>query len=319
MGDLTQLPFPGCQGCIAFVPRALLPGSRDRVQRDGPGPSPGWGSRRRKFCVRARPFPLPFASVGARALWLGGWDAQSIQENQQKPRNALGSTPILTGRAWWSPCVQREVSKLSQFPGRLAHCLARSQGAPRPTWAQPVWLSVLNRVAPHCGPRVSPSLSLRVQPQVPPAQEARHGGGGQRGPNRGAPAPDACRVDAVPLGAPLVPQFRSGKSRHRGLCFLGLLLLLLFESKGSRASACPIRLLGPRRESEVTGGRGGRRGVHGALLPPSQVGSERRSAGLTPSPPVRLSDPGHGSVPAPSPAPPSLMGWSLPHGVEGTK
>ena len=117
---------------------------RQRVQRDGPVPSPGWGSWRREFCVRTRPFPFPFASAGARALWLGGWDAQNIQENKQKPPNVLGSTPILTGRAWWSPCVQREVSKLSQLPGHLAHCLARLQGAPRPTWAKPVWPSVLS-------------------------------------------------------------------------------------------------------------------------------------------------------------------------------
>lgn len=68
--------------------------------------------------------------------------AQSIQENKQKPLNALGSTLILTGRAWWSPWVQREVSKLSQLPGGLAHYLARSPGAPRPTWAKPVWPSV---------------------------------------------------------------------------------------------------------------------------------------------------------------------------------
>lgn len=117
---------------------------RQRVQRDGPRPSPGWGSRRREFCVRA----WPFASVGARALWLGGWDAQSIQEISRSPRNALGSTPILTGGAWWSPCVQREVSKLSQLPDRLAHCLVRSQGAPWPTWAKPVWLSALNPRGP---------------------------------------------------------------------------------------------------------------------------------------------------------------------------
>lgn len=58
---------------------------------------PGWGSRRRQFCVRARPFP--FASDGARALWLDGWDAQSIQENKQKPPECPWTHPH-PHRAW---------------------------------------------------------------------------------------------------------------------------------------------------------------------------------------------------------------------------
>ena len=56
--------------------------------------------------------------------------------------------------------------------------------------------------------------------------------------------------------------------------------------------------------------------MHGELLPPSQVGSERRSAGLTPSPPARLSHPAAGLCQAgkggfqPQPC------TAFPHGME---
>lgn len=84
-------------------------------------------------------------------------------------------------------------------------------------------------------------------------------------------------MDVVPLGVPAL-QFQVRKGRTQGLCFLGLLVLLLFESEGSRAWAISHKtvmsmlsaawwLLSPRRRRRA---RRWTRGVWGAA--PSSPG-----------------------------------------------
>ena len=132
----------------------------------------------------------------------------------------------------------REVSKLSQFPGRQAQCLARSQGAPRPTWAQPVWPSVLNPHGPSLWAPGEPFGVSERPASGSPVQEARHGVGDRAAPTGAPQRPAVCMRS--PWECHLYPSSGPDRTDTGGFA-LGLLVLLLFESEGSRAWACPTR------------------------------------------------------------------------------